>query len=427
MLSKLRRRQASRSLGQSLVEFALVLPVLMLLLLVAVDFGRVYLGWVNLQQMARIAANYAADHASAWQTPRDQVVIDRYRLLVNNDIRNINCVPPSPLPDPVFPTGPGIGQAVHVQFDCQFSLITPIISRVLGNSIIASAGATYPVKQGIVATVPGGGNPIVVPPVASFVASPRSGWSPLVVTMTDTSMNQPTSWTWDFNVAPTTSGSATGSVVPPVSVAKGPHSVTYTCTGNPGDTCTFGVSLQVQNAGGANTASRPSYVTVTVPPPTGPIAEFTGTPRSGTQPLSVNFAFTDLRNPPLTYTLYQWDFTNDGTFDATGATTSHTYSTAGLYDVALRVTDNTGATSTLVKVGYILVGRQICTVPDFATTNSNQAQALWSGKGFTGTITVLPSGQGQGNGNYKIVSQTILGGTVDPQPNGCASSITVGP
>ena len=41
MLTKLRRRHASRSLGQSLVEFALLAPVLLLLMLTAIDFGRV--------------------------------------------------------------------------------------------------------------------------------------------------------------------------------------------------------------------------------------------------------------------------------------------------------------------------------------------------------------------------------------------------
>src|SRR6476659_5639717 len=55
-----------KSLGQSLVEFALVLPVMLLLMLTALDFGRVYLGYINLQNMARIAANFAADNPSAW-------------------------------------------------------------------------------------------------------------------------------------------------------------------------------------------------------------------------------------------------------------------------------------------------------------------------------------------------------------------------
>ena len=43
---KIRQRPA-RSLGQSLVEFALVLPMILLLMLIAIDFGRVFLGWVG--------------------------------------------------------------------------------------------------------------------------------------------------------------------------------------------------------------------------------------------------------------------------------------------------------------------------------------------------------------------------------------------
>ena len=53
--------------GQSLVEFAILAPVLLAILLIAVDVGRVYLGWVNLSNVARIGANFAAMNPSAWQ------------------------------------------------------------------------------------------------------------------------------------------------------------------------------------------------------------------------------------------------------------------------------------------------------------------------------------------------------------------------
>ncbi len=59
-----------RRRGQSLVEFAIVLPILLFLTLVALDFGRVYLGWINLQSMSRIAANLAANNPTAWQRRR---------------------------------------------------------------------------------------------------------------------------------------------------------------------------------------------------------------------------------------------------------------------------------------------------------------------------------------------------------------------
>jgi len=43
---------------------------------------------------------------------------------------------------------------------------------------------------------------------------------------------------------------------------------------------------------------------------------------------------------------YQWDFQNDGVYDAGGVTTSYTYTTLGVYTVNLKITDNLGGTST---------------------------------------------------------------------------------
>jgi PKD repeat protein len=416
----------NQTLGQSLVEFALVIPVLLLLLLIAIDFGRIYLGWVNLQQMARLASNYAADHASAWGTPGDATVRARYQSLVLNDARKIDCTLPPALPDPVFAGGTAIGQQVKVTFNCQFGLITPVIGQIIGNSILATADSTYPIKQGIVATVPGGGAPVVVPPSADFVATPRSGWSPLVVSFSDLSLGQPSSWVWDFSIGATATGTAVPTVSPTTALTKGPHDVTYTCAGVPGDVCTFGVSLQVGNAGGSDLETRTTYISVTVPPDTGPIAEFVGTPRAGTAPLPVNFDFVDVRAGAVTYTAWEWDFTNDGTFDATGPSAAHTYSSLGVYDVRLRVTDNLGAQSEVVKTGYIVVSRRLCTVPDFARTKREDAQTLWNAAGFTTTVETMPPNN-QGNTNYQIRTQTILGGTIDPRPDGCSSTITVGP
>ena len=43
-----------RTRGQSVVEFALVVPLLLLLTMTAIDFGRVFLGWVGLNNAARV-------------------------------------------------------------------------------------------------------------------------------------------------------------------------------------------------------------------------------------------------------------------------------------------------------------------------------------------------------------------------------------
>jgi len=416
---KPRAGSRARSRGQSITEFAIFLPVLLLIVLVALDFGRIYLGWINLQQMARVAANYAADHVSAWGSPGDADIRARYEELINNDARkSVGCEPQSPIPPPVF-AGTGLGAHVTVDISCEFRLITPVISQVLGTSIQASGSAIFPVKEGIVATVPGGGAPIGIAPQASFTVSPRTGWSVLDVTFTDTSLNGPTSWDWDFSVSPSTTGTGVGSVSDTGEFTKGPHTISYTCAGIPGDTCTWGVSLEVRNPAGVSTQQLDDWITVTVPPDTGPIAEFTGTPRAGLKPLTVDFAFVDLRAGAVTYTSWDWQFGDGAT--GTGQSVSHTYPNEGTYDVTLTVSD--GSTSNaLTKTGYIIVSRQICTVPDFANTRKSQAQGIWDDAGFTTDVITQPP-----NGNYDIQFQSILGGTVDPQPDGCDSTITVGP
>jgi outer membrane protein assembly factor BamB len=48
-------------------------------------------------------------------------------------------------------------------------------------------------------------------------------------------------------------------------------------------------------------------------------------------------------------TQYQWDFTGDGTVDATGQQPTHTYTTGGSYTVRLTVTDRDGLTATTTE------------------------------------------------------------------------------
>ena len=76
-LGRIRRQTTARAgRGQSLVEFALVLPIILLVVLLALDFGRTYLGYINLQNMARIAANYAANNPTAnWGNTSDPAVV----------------------------------------------------------------------------------------------------------------------------------------------------------------------------------------------------------------------------------------------------------------------------------------------------------------------------------------------------------------
>lgn len=78
-------------------------------------------------------------------------------------------------------------------------------------------------------------------------------------------------------------------------------------------------------------------------PQPGVVASFTTSPSSGTAPLTVGFnAGASSGAGILTY---QWDFTNNGSFDATGQTTSFTYTSGGTYTARLRVTDGDGDTA----------------------------------------------------------------------------------
>jgi PKD repeat protein len=92
------------------------------------------------------------------------------------------------------------------------------------------------------------------PPAAAFTADPTSGTAPLTVAFTDVSSGHPTSWAWDFQ----SDGSIDSTARDPV--------FTFTSAG------TYDVTLTVGNAGGYDSLTMASLVTVAVPPPPDPDA-----------------------------------------------------------------------------------------------------------------------------------------------------------
>ncbi|MFY1687609.1 PQQ-dependent sugar dehydrogenase [Plantactinospora sp. WMMB782] len=76
------------------------------------------------------------------------------------------------------------------------------------------------------------------------------------------------------------------------------------------------------------------------------------TPTSGRAPLTVSFDAVGSSDPdPGDILEYQWDFTGDGTVDATGLNVTHRYASAGTYTARLRVVDFAGlAASTTVQI-----------------------------------------------------------------------------
>jgi hypothetical protein len=151
-----RKRLAQRDgrLGQSLAEFAMTLPMALLMILFGLDFGRVFLGWVALNQAAREAANYAAMNPEAWTLPYNLTVQAEFARLVTTESSNINCTLQTPVPDPSFPDGTALGAPAVVQLDCRFALITPMIGLITGNPLPVSASSAFPIRSGNIEGVP---------------------------------------------------------------------------------------------------------------------------------------------------------------------------------------------------------------------------------------------------------------------------------
>lgn len=73
-----------RERGQSLVEFALIAPLLIILMLGTIDFGRVYFAYVSVTNAARNGAHYASSSSDAAQDVdgiRNAAVADTTELL----------------------------------------------------------------------------------------------------------------------------------------------------------------------------------------------------------------------------------------------------------------------------------------------------------------------------------------------------------
>jgi PKD repeat protein len=127
-----------------------------------------------------------------------------------------------------------------------------------------------------------------------------------------------------------------------------------------------------------------------------PTASFTTTPAvnpstssvSGAPPLSVTVNGSGSSDPDGTIVSYSWDWEDDGTPDASGATpATHVYSVTGTFRLRLTVTDNVGATGTASVL-----------VDSISATNSPPIAAILSAtQTASAPMTVAFRGIGHGN------------------------------
>lgn len=176
-------------------------------------------------------------------------------------------------------------------------------------------------------------------PVIDFDGDPLLGEAPLTVQFQGWLVEgRATSADWDFG-----DGGAHGQYARPSHVYETPG--------------TYDVTVAVDGPDGPGALTKSGFVVVTAAGPDPPVADFTGTPRYGVAPLTVNFV-SEITGEWEDVT---WDF-GDG-FSSFDVAPQHVYDQLGTYSVSLTATGAAGSDAE-VKSDYI-------TVTDAVTVGGN--------------------------------------------------------
>ncbi|MDO8873460.1 MAG: PKD domain-containing protein [Methanoregula sp.] len=219
---------------------------------------------------------------------------------------------------------------------------------------------------------------------AGFTAAPTSGASPLAVSFSDTSTGTPTAWTWYFG------NGGVSAIQSPV------H--TYTTAG------TYTVYLTAKDSFTSNTTVQIGYITVTDSGSSAVVSGFTGSPMSGTAPLTVTFTDTSTNTPSS----WNWNFGSYSVADGGVSTVrnpSHTYASAGTYTVTLNAQNANGG-DTSARTGYITV----------SSTGGDSGSGSGSGSSGSSSSGGSDSDSGgsspsSGSGSYGTVNANVGGGS----------------
>jgi Flp pilus assembly protein TadG len=146
------RRRDER--GVALVEFALVLPLLVLICLGTVDFGRAYARWNSVKNAAREGAAYAQLHPGRvsntgatcanpnnieWHVHNESDVVNTFAVAVTRaDGTTVSGCNSGSVP--------ASGSTIKVKATTTMSIITPFVSAVLGGDPTISASVAVRVQ-----------------------------------------------------------------------------------------------------------------------------------------------------------------------------------------------------------------------------------------------------------------------------------------
>lgn len=185
---------------------------------------------------------------------------------------------------------------------------------------VGKPSLTNKMSAGVSLTVPN------KPPVAVLSVTPNSGTAPFTVTASAAGSSDP-----DGSIVATTINFGDGSAT--VTSTTATH--VYNSRGN------YVVTATVTDNLGASSSTTATVAVAAANQP--PVAILSVSPSNGYGPLTVTASTVASYDPDGSVAKSMIDF-GDGT-QATGATVSHTYSTAGVYTVTATVTDNSGASS----------------------------------------------------------------------------------
>jgi len=340
----------TRSLrGQSLVELALVLPLFALLLLMAIDFGRAYFTYIQVNNAAREAAHFAATGPNG---PTDTAGITTVALqemdaqsqsgagtiTVADAVCNDSSGTVMDCADAATVNATGQGNTVTVTVTEPFSFLTPFVNNFLGGSFHMSARATATVFGFVALGSSGGsgGSGSCSAPMAVFSVV-TDGTLTVTVDPTGSSPNsgecQISGYNWSWGDGTSTPGTYKG------------YSHDYNTTNGAG---TYIIRLDVTNQAGGDFATQ----TVTVPGGgavscTKPHAEFTWSHGSGKTSKVYTYVdastVDDPTNCPITSWL--WTFTDLAAQSNAQNPTPQTYKDNSTHPVTLQVTNAAGTSS----------------------------------------------------------------------------------
>ena len=332
------RRVRRKSRGQAMVEFALVLPIFALFLVIAVDFGRVFFTYIQINNAAREAAAFGASaptnnagmQATAAQEKNAQAQGGETTMQVGIPV----CKNPAAvvIPCSTAAAGAGPGNTLTVEITERFTFITPLVNDFFNNNLIMRTSATATVL-GYVASSGGSTPGSCSPPIPLFTLVVKAG----LVVHADPTGSTPNSgvcnisgYNWDWGDGTSDVGAATG------------LDHTYLAAG------TYLVTLQATNQGGATSIAKTVTVPAGPPPPTcvKPVANFTFTVDKKDRTYRDASTVADPVNCPIT--AWKWTFTDLGTTSNAQNPATQTYGDNSAHPVTLQVT-NAAGTSTVTK------------------------------------------------------------------------------